>query len=186
VQYLKICEEQMKRLSGLVEQILSMSMERRKTLKMNKENVKLRPMMDRLTDDFHIKSHKEIRFSIDIQPDDMTVYADPVHFFNAVSNIIDNSVKYSGDAVAVRIHAYRDADRDYIVLTDDGIGISDENQPHVFDKFYRVGHGNQYNVSGYGLGLYYVQQIIERHGGSISVESVVNEGTTFTITLPVK
>jgi signal transduction histidine kinase len=72
------------------------------------------------------------------------------------------------------------------VLSDNGIGISEENRKRIFDKFYRVGHGNRYDVSGYGLGLYYVQQIVERHQGSIAVESTLNKGTTFTITLPAK
>jgi two-component system phosphate regulon sensor histidine kinase PhoR len=109
-----------------------------------------------------------------------------MHISNAISNIIDNSIKYSGDEVEFRIKAYHQADRDIIVLSDNGIGISEENQKRIFDKFYRVGHGNRYDVSGYGLGLYYVHQIIQRHEGSIDVESTVNKGTTFTIILPAK
>jgi signal transduction histidine kinase len=185
-QYLKICEEQLKRLSGLVEKILSMSMERRKTLAMNKEDVALRPMIESMAKEFQLKSDKKMTFIIDISPEDMTIHADPMHISNAISNIIDNSIKYSGDEVEFRIKAYHQADRDIIVLSDNGIGISEENQKRIFDKFYRVGHGNRYDVSGYGLGLYYVRQIIQRHDGSIDVESTVNKGTTFTIILPAK
>jgi signal transduction histidine kinase len=185
-QYLKICEEQLKRLSGLVEKILSMSMERRKTLAMNKEDVALRPMIESMAKEFQLKSDKKMTFIIDISPEDMTIHADPMHISNAISNIIDNSIKYSGDEVEFRIKAYHQADRDIIVLSDNGIGISEENQKRIFDKFYRVGHGNRYDVSGYGLGLYYVHQIIQRHEGSIDVESTVNKGTTFTIILPAK
>jgi signal transduction histidine kinase len=185
-QYLKICEEQLKRLSGLVEKILSMSMERRKTLAMNKEDVELRPMVESMAKEFRLKNDKKMTLLIDISPEDMTIHADPMHISNAISNIIDNSIKYSGDEVELRIKAYHQADRDIIVLSDNGIGISEENQKRIFDKFYRVGHGNRYDVSGYGLGLYYVRQIIQRHEGSIDVESTVNKGTTFTIILPAK
>jgi signal transduction histidine kinase len=183
VQYLKICEEQLKRLSGLVEKILSMSMERRKTLAMNKEDVKLRPMIENMAKEFQLKNDKKMAFLIDVSPEDMTIHADPMHISNAISNIIDNSIKYSGDEVEIRVKAFRQTDHDIIVLSDNGIGISEENQKRIFDKFYRVGHGNRYNVSGYGLGLYYVRQIIQRHEGSITVESTMNKGTTFTITL---
>jgi signal transduction histidine kinase len=185
-QYLKICEEQLKRLSGLVEKILSMSMERRKTLAMNKEDVELRPMIENMAKEFQLKNDKKMTFIIDISPEDMTIHADPMHIINAISNIIDNSIKYSGDEVEIRVKAFRQTDHDIIVLSDNGIGISEENQKRIFDKFYRVGHGNRYNVSGYGLGLYYVRQIIQRHEGSIDVESTMNKGTTFTITLPAR
>jgi signal transduction histidine kinase len=185
-QYLKICEAQLKRLSGLVEQILSMSMERRKTLAMNEEDVALRPMIDSLVKEFQLKSEKKMTVLVDIVPEDMTIHADAMHISNALGNIIDNSIKYSGDEVEIVIRAYHQSDSDIIVLSDNGIGISEENRKRIFDKFYRVGHGNRYDVSGYGLGLYYVQQIIERHQGSIAVESTINKGTTFTITLPAK
>lgn len=185
-QYLKICEEQLKRLSGLVEKILSMSMERRKTLAMNKEVVKLRPMIESLVKEFRLKNDKKMTFLIEITPEDMTINVDRMHIGNALGNIIDNSIKYSGEEVEIKIKACRQADHDIIELSDNGIGISEENQKRIFDKFYRVGHGNRYDVSGYGLGLYYVQQIIERHKGSITVESTINKGTTFTITLPAR
>jgi signal transduction histidine kinase len=185
-QYLGICEEQLKRLSGLVEKILSMSMERRKTLSMNREDVALLPMIESMSKEFQLKNDKRITFSIDISPTDMTIHADPMHISNAISNIIDNSIKYSGNDVEIRIKAYHRDDKDIIVMSDNGIGISQENQKRIFDKFFRVGHGNRYDVRGYGLGLYYVRQIIERHNGSIAVESSVGKGTTFTITLPAK
>lgn len=185
-QYLKICEEQLKRLGGLVERILSMSMERRKTLTMDKENVKLLPMIESITKEFQLKNDKKMTFVIDITPKEMTIHADPMHIGNALSNIIDNSIKYSGNEVEIRIKAYHQDDSNIIVLQDNGIGITEENQKRIFDKFYRVGHGNRYDTSGYGLGLYYVRQIIERHQGDIEVKSTINKGTTFTITLPAK
>lgn len=113
----------------------------------------------------------------------MTIHADPMHISNAVSNLIDNAIKYSGDEVHIEIKAFSKDGYDFISVADNGIGISADNQKRIFDKFYRVPHGNIHNVGGYGLGLYYVRQIIDRHGGSITVESEPEKGTKFTIKL---
>src|SRR5574344_40713 len=184
IQYLRVCEEQLKRLSGLVERILSMSMERRKTLAMNKEDIKLYPMIESLANDFKLKSDKKVTFFIEVSPEEMMIHADPMHISNALGNIIDNSIKYSGEEVAITIKASYQRPYDVITIEDDGIGISTEHRKRIFDKFFRVPHGNLHPVSGYGLGLYYVRQIIERHGGDIAVESTINKGTKFTILLP--
>ena len=109
-----------------------------------------------------------------------------MHISNAISNLVDNAVKYSGKEVDIKLKAFHQGTHDVITLEDNGIGISTEDQKRIFDKFYRVPHGNIHNVGGYGLGLYYVQQIIERHGGGITVNSTVDKGTTFTIILPEK
>ena len=181
--YLKICEEQLKRLSGLVERILSMSMERRKTLTMKEEEIELSPMVKHLIEEYKLKSDKETVFDIDILPEEMTIHADPMHISNAISNLIDNAIKYSGEEVHIKIKAFSRDRYDIISVADNGIGITADNQKRIFDKFYRVPHGNIHNVGGYGLGLYYVRQIIDRHEGSITVESELGKGTTFTIKL---
>lgn len=72
-------------------------------------------------------------------------------------------------------------DEEKIVITDNGIGISKENTPHIFDKFYRVTNGDTYEVGGYGLGLFYVKQIVDLMGWRISVDSSLGKGTSFTI-----
>jgi len=184
--YLKVCETQLNKLSGLVENILSMSMERRKTLTMNKEHIQLRTLLDGISKEYQLKSEKKATFDIHIQPETLCIYADRMHISNAISNLVDNAVKYSGKEVDIKLKAFHQGTHDVITLEDNGIGISTEDQKRIFDKFYRVPHGNIHNVGGYGLGLYYVQQIIERHGGGITVNSTVDKGTTFTIILPEK
>src|SRR5574344_343027 len=184
--YLKVCETQLNKLSGLVENILSMSMERRKTLTMNKEHIQLRTLLDGISKEYQLKSEKKATFDIHIQPETLCIYADRMHISNAISNLVDNAVKYSGKEVDIKLKAFHQGTHDVITLEDNGIGISTEDQKLIFDKFYRVPHGNIHNVGGYGLGLYYVQQIIERHGGGITVNSTVDKGTTFTIILPEK
>ena len=91
--------------------------------------------------------------------------------------LIDNAVKYSEDTVNIKIMA----DNNSIGIADNGIGIDKDNLPYIFDKFYRVTSGDRYEVGGYGLGLFYVKQIVELLGWSIDVTSKPGVGTKFTI-----
>jgi signal transduction histidine kinase len=100
--------------------------------------------------------------------------------------LIDNAIKYSLDNPSVTISS---EDRDGGVLLsfkDNGIGISRENQKKIFDRLYRVPTGNVHDVKGFGLGLSYVEAVIERHHGEIKVVSELNKGSTFKIYLPAR
>ena len=90
--YLRICQEQLQRLSGLVEQILSMSMERRKTFRLHTEHLELKPMLDTLIELHKLKAEKEITITYEIEPANLSVTADRTHFSNIISNLIDNAV----------------------------------------------------------------------------------------------
>lgn len=114
----------------------------------------------------------------------MTFYADSVHLSNIVSNLIDNVVKYSSEEIVIELSAYREDGYDVLEIRDYGIGIASEHVDHIFDKFYRVPKGNLHNVKGYGLGLFYVRQMVEMHGGNVSVSSNSNQGTVFTVKIP--
>ena len=91
--------------------------------------------------------------------------------------MIENSIKYSSERVVIAVRA----DNNCISVTDDGIGIPEKSLTEIFQKFYRVPHGNKAEVRGYGIGLYYVKTIVEKHGWSISVESKPGKGSIFTI-----
>jgi signal transduction histidine kinase len=97
-----------------------------------------------------------------------------------MTNLIDNAIKYTkqGDVV---VNVTSEGDLVKISIKDSGIGIAPEKQKHIFDKFYRVPTGNLHDVKGYGLGLFYVKTMIEKHGGSVSVKSELGKGSTFTI-----
>jgi signal transduction histidine kinase len=184
--YLQVCVDQLSQLSGLVEQILSMSLERRKSITLNPEPVEIRTVIDQLIDLHKLKSDREVVFRVDITPEDMTVYADSVHLNNIISNLLDNAIKYSEGKADIAITAYQEKAYSVLKVKDRGIGIAPDNIEHVFDKFYRVPNGNLHNVKGYGLGLFYVRRIVEKHNGSVSVRSNVNKGSVFTIKLPVQ
>lgn len=175
-QFLKIIMQRLSYLAGMIENILSMSMERFRTIKLNIEDVALRPIVENICDMMQLKATKPVKMYIDI-PDNLSIQADSLHLGNILSNLIDNALKYSGDTVNITINA----DVHSITISDNGIGINKENLPFIFDKFYRVTSGDRYEVGGYGLGLFYVKQIVGLMGWSIDAASKPNHGTRFTI-----
>lgn len=174
--YLTASLEQLSKLTRLVENILAMSMERRKNLSMAKEQIKLKPFLESVISQQNIKIRKPCRISLTCD-DEATVTADASHLSNIIANLIDNSVKYSGEEVEIEIAA----DSYSITVSDNGIGISHKHLPEIFNKFYRVPSGNKHNVRGYGIGLFYVKSIVEKHGWSIAVSSAPGRGTIFNI-----
>lgn len=175
--YLRVALDQLTRLSGLVETILSMSMERRKTMTLSKETIRVKEVLSDLSNQQLIRAKKAVDIKLDVFPDDLTIEADATHFVNVMNNLIENSVKYSDENVEIVITVTFDT----ITIRDNGIGIAAKNLPLIFNKFYRVPQGNRHDVRGYGIGLYYVKTIVEKMGWSISVESRLGEGTKFTI-----
>ena len=181
--YLRICQEQLQRLSGLVEQILSMSMERRRTFRLHPEEFAIRDILETLIEQHKLKAESSVHISVDIEPEDLSVLADRTHFSNIISNLIDNAVKYSKEEAELSISCRQTGGTVTVSVTDRGIGIPLDKQKHIFDKFYRVPTGNLHNIKGYGLGLFYVKSMVEKHGGTITVKSEPDKGSTFTITL---
>lgn len=174
--YLTAALDQLSKLAGLVENILAMSMERRKNLTMSKENINLRPFLTTVIEQQKLRADKPCEISLEC-PEDAVIEADPTHFSNVVGNLIENSIKYSTEEVAITVRVEENS----ISVIDNGIGIPEKSLPDIFKKFYRVPHGNRVEVRGYGIGLYYVKTIVEKHGWSISVESKPGRGSSFTI-----
>ena len=123
-----------------------------------------------------MRGEKEIR--IDVDADDVvSVISDKDHLSNILNNLIDNAIKYSGDCVTIKVRCTPDE----ISVSDNGIGIPQKAVPFIFNKFYRVPHGNLQDVRGYGIGLYYVKSILDKMGWTITVKSKEGKGSTFTI-----
>lgn len=180
--YLNICQEQLQRLSGLVEQILSMSMERRKTFRLHPEALRLHDLFPPLIEQHKLKAGKPTNFTLNVEPEDLTVTADRTHFSNILSNLIDNAIKYSPEQANITICCRQtEVEQVEVSVADHGIGIPADKQAHVFDKFYRVPTGNIHNTKGFGLGLFYVKTMVEKHGGSVTVKSEPGKGSTFTL-----
>lgn len=179
--YLKVCQEQLRLLDRLVEQILSLSMERRQSLILNIEEVYVKELVESIVSAFRIKHASDVVLMVDVD-EGLMLLTDRMHLSNIIGNLVDNAIKYSLSEAVVRIKAYSDGkDRIAIEVTDNGIGITGEQQKLIFDKFYRVPHGNVHDVKGYGLGLFYVKSMTERLGGSVDVKSVYGKGSTFVL-----
>jgi signal transduction histidine kinase len=185
-QYLNICIEQLSRLHNLVEQILSVSMNRNKKPVISKENIALKPLFERIANQQKLKADKFVKTEIYVHPSKLTVQADATHLNNIINNLVDNAIKHSPGEVTIKMESYTDGEHCIISIKDNGIGISHENQKLIFDKFYRVPQGNRYTVKGYGLGLFYVKTMVEQHNGEIIVKSALDKGSEFIIKIPGK
>jgi signal transduction histidine kinase len=179
--YLTIIREQLARLTGMVEQILTLSVENRTTFKLNPEPVAVAGLLPSLIEQHKLKTDKRILFNSDVPPG-LRIHTDRAHLYNMLSNLIENAVKYTeAKEVQITIKALERKNETLLSVTDNGVGISESNQKRVFDKFYRVPQGNLHNVKGYGLGLYYIKDIMAKQGGTVSLESQPGKGSTFTL-----
>ena len=105
---------------------------------------------------------------------------------NVWVNLLDNAIKYSNEQLVVNVETFVNEKGFVVNIKDKGIGMSATVRKRVFDKFYREPSGNIHNVKGHGLGLSYVKQIVNKHSGTISVKNNSNQGSTFTVFLPIK
>ena len=174
--YLTIANKQLKRLGELVENILAMSMERRKTMKLRTEGIQLREFIEEIVTAQRMRDDKNITINVNVA-DNIVVQADKMHLANVMNNLIDNAIKYSNSSVEIDISG----DNNKLLVRDNGIGIPSKSIPFLFNKFYRVPHGNRQDVRGYGIGLYYVKNILDKMGWTIKVNSAIGKGSVFTI-----
>ena len=180
-----IVQSQLNQLSGLVEQILTMSKKERKDFQLHYETIELRPMLEDIISRQRLKSEKDVSIHLQMEGD-ISIRADRTHLSNMVSNLSDNAEKYSDEKAEICIMCQIQGKICQIQVIDKGIGIPHDKQPYLFNKFYRVPTGNRHDVKGYGLGLYYVKMMVELHRGSIQVESTPGKGSTFTLNIPIK
>jgi signal transduction histidine kinase len=127
-------------------------------------------------------SHKKVEIEQDLKLD--TINGDQRLMEQVISNLVDNACKYSGENTSVKITSFKKEKLGYIVIADNGPGISKEHLQRIFERFYRVDSSREAS-RGTGLGLSIVKHIITKHGGKIWAESEASKGTTFIIELPI-
>ena len=183
--FFNVAKEEADRLLTLTNKLLTISKLENKKMKMECEKIALEPMLVRLADKFKVKSHKPVSFEFDLQTPE--IYADAEYIEEVFSNLIDNSIKYSKERVDIRISSSKNNLYSIIKIYDNGLGIPEKDQRSIFNKYERAAAGSRSRrkkVSGFGLGLNFVQQVIEAHKGEIFVNSIEGEFTEFIIYLP--
>ena len=183
--YFDIAENEADHLLTLTNKVLTISKLENHKLEMNKTEVELTPIIEKLTEKFKAKSQKTVNYITDIKAE--TAYADAEYLEEVLSNLIDNSIKYSGESVEIRISTARDDRYTVLKVHDNGFGISDKDIHLIFRKYERasaVKRNRRNGASGFGLGLNFVDQVVEAHHGKIFVSSIEGEFTEFTIYLP--
>jgi two-component system phosphate regulon sensor histidine kinase PhoR len=185
--YAELIFNEVKRLRLQVDKVLQLATLDQTELDLNKSVLDIHEILESAIKTIRTaKAEKEVHIHSDLKAQNHLAEGDEVHISNVIFNLLDNAVKYS-DGPA-EIHIQTSSDEKYIEtkIKDSGIGIPKKSLPYIFDKFYRVPKGNIHDVKGFGLGLYYVKQMVEAHGGKIGVESREGKGTEFTFTLPLK
>ena len=174
-------------LLSLVNKVLTIAKIESGKFVLERKRIRLRVMVDALVEKYPLRSKKYVTFNVGI-PKDAVVYADPSHLAECLSNLIENAEKYSGKTVHVDISYVLDGSKASIRVADNGIGIPQNKQALIFEKFERVSAGSKRSASeiptGFGLGLNYVQLIMKEHGGGVTVQSEVGRGSAFTLTFP--
>ena len=178
-----ILKMNLERMSTLSEKLLLLSeSEQGQT---NWSTVNLTPLLTELTTEFKTKgSESGINIELAAIEQNIPVLGDAFRLKQAFVNLVDNAIKYSKPGGEVKISARTDDMQVVIEIKDNGIGISQADQQRIFERFYRVDKSRSRAQGGSGLGLAIVKKIAEEHGGTISVESTLVEGSTFRITLP--
>lgn len=183
--YLTMARQEVRRLSDLVEKVLHIAVEERPghSLSLHPEPVRPAELVAELVSRHELQAAKPVQFDVRITPAD-TLLLDRLHLAGALHNLLDNAIKYSGDRVAIRIVGQPAAGGWQLSVADDGPGIAPGYQDAIFEQFFRVPTGNLHPVKGFGLGLYYVRQVIEGHGGRVRVRSTLGQGSEFVVWLP--
>ena len=182
-EYLNIIKEQLDKLTGLVEMILSTTLKNRDSLQLDLTDTAIKPLLEEAAAQTRLSAKKPCTTTVSVCPDDLTVRMDRKLMSSVLSTLLDNAVKYSGKQVTIALEARQDGDKTCISIADNGIGIAPRDQIHIFEKFYRVPTGDVHNVKGYGIGLFFAKNIVEKHGGRLTVESTPGKGSTFYIEL---
>mgnify|MGYP001071553878 CR=1 FL=1 len=180
-----VIKEENKRMNKQVETILQASLLERQEMQLNLKPISVHAVIHAALANFNLQL-EEIDGKAELHLDAKTdmILADEVHFTNVIFNLIENAVKYSKDNLLLKISTISSSRYITIRLEDNGIGMSRETLKRIFEKFYRAHTGNLHDVKGFGLGLNYVQTIVEAHHGKIKAESTLGKGTSFSLEMP--
>lgn len=182
--YADIIRKENLRMNKQVESVLTTALGDKNELEFDQHKIDLNELVQRIPArmKLQLEAHGAI-LNLNLTTENLGVLADEMHLQNAICNLIDNAIKYNNNNPIISIETSLANGFCEIKITDNGIGMSNETQKKVFDKFYRVEKGNIHTTKGFGIGLSYVKTIIDAHKGSISLKSRLGKGTTITINI---
>lgn len=183
--HFRIILEETEHLLKLVEKVLTISKQDSGKLELAKQEVYLQPMVDDIVEKFKAKTNKSMQVLTDLRT--KIIYADEEYFKEAISNLIDNAIKYSKESINIEISSFYENEKVVVKVKDNGIGIPIKDQNIIFEKFERASateRTTKGGATGFGLGLSYVMRVIDAHGGTIQLDSVEGKYSEFKIELP--
>jgi len=184
--YATIIENESQRLKQQVERVLQMAQTEKTDVGLKKDQQDIHELIKEAVENHAValaSKGGEVRLALNAT--NSHILADKLHFTNVIGNLLDNAIKYCEKEPRITIATSNNEGSIRIEMSDNGIGISPENQKKIFARFYRVPTGNRHDVKGFGLGLNYVKLIVEAHKGKISVQSTPGNGSIFTIVVPI-
>ena len=183
--YLSLIREENKRLGVLVENVLRASLSESGAMRLYMQPLNVHDLVKNVVKNMAMRLHKQgAKVELDLTASNPNLMLDRIHVTNVLFNLIDNAMKYAKEDPHIVIHSEQTPDGLSLHIQDNGIGIAKEHLGKVFERLYRVPTGNVHNVKGFGLGLSYVKNVLEHHGGSVHIASQPGEGTTLTLNLP--
>lgn len=184
-EYLEIARQELNRLMLMTDKILKTAVFEEKGVELNFQQVDVHKLIQEVLASMKIVFEKlKVVVNYNNEGNNFFVKGSPEHLTNVIYNLVDNALKYGGSPPMITLILKEIPEAISIEVIDNGIGIVDEYQEKIFDKFFRVPSDDVHNIKGYGLGLSYVASVIDKHGGKISVNSKPSHGSVFTILLP--
>lgn len=179
----QIIAEQALRLNRLISSMLDLSRIETGQLDIERAPVDIGQLARHVVEEAQLTLDRH-RLNLHINDEPLVVVGDALRLEQVFQNLIHNAIKYSPDGGVIQVIVKRRDTHACLIVSDEGIGIPGEALPQLFQRFYRAANVDARQISGMGVGLYVVREIIARHGGAISVESAEQRGSTFTVTLP--
>lgn len=184
-QYASIIYAENSRLESQVERVLQLAKLEKDKIQLKKESIALHSLINKCVESFKVViNQKNGSLSLLLEAKDDQLYGDKVHLSNVIHNLLDNATKYSNEAPEIKVRTYNHRNMLIVEVEDKGKGMTSDQMKQIFEKFYRVPTGSIHDVKGFGLGLYYVKEIVKAHQGKIEVKSEIGKGSTFIVSLP--
>jgi len=175
-----IIYEENERLGSYIERVLNVARIERNDFKLEKKPLDVNEMIAVVVDSMALKLQKHnAKTNLQLEAENAIISADELHFSNVIYNLIDNAIKYSANDPDITISTLNKNGQVVIRVADKGIGMSRDQQTKIFEQFYRIPTGNLHDVKGFGLGLSYVNTVVKRLNGMISVKSEKEKGSEF-------